>query len=391
MDFSPVKEFMDFMAAERTPGNAIEIYSDGKKVFEYASGYADLENEIRLTGKELYFIYSCSKVATATAGMQLIERGKILPTDPLYDYIPEFKNVRVKCGDGTVEESKSPITIGDLFSMTSGFSYDYAKAVSAARACNGGIADTKSVIRHMAEIPLEFEPGTHWMYGMSHDILAEVIAVVSGMRFSDYMCENIFEPLQMNDTGYSFDNAAAARMAEQYEFVPHDGKIEDIVKAQSNCRATEGSFSKVGKSNYLVFSSEYESGGAGIITTVSDYAKFAAALANNGLGINGERILLPRTVSLMKTNRLNDTQLKDFCWRQLKGYGYGFGVRTMIDRASAGSLSSIGEFGWGGAAGSTLWVDTDLNLGVFYAQHCLNPREEYYQPRLRNIIYSCIK
>ncbi len=391
MDFSPVKEFMNFMAAERTPGNAIEIYLDGKKVFEYASGYADLENEIKLTGKELYFIYSCSKVATVTAGMQLIERGKMLPTDLLYDYIPEFKNVRVKCGDGTVEEAKEPITIGDLFSMTSGFGYDYAKAVSAAKMCNGGIADTKSVIRHMAEVPLEFEPGTRWMYGMSHDILAEVIAVVSGMRFSDYMRENIFEPLQMTDTGYKFDDAVAAQMAEQYEFVPHDGKIEDIVEAQSNCRASEGSFSKVGKSNYLVFSSEYESGGAGIITTVSDYAKFAAALANNGLGINGERILLPRTVSLMKTNRLNETQLKEFCWRHLKGYGYGFGVRTMLDRALAGSLSSIGEFGWGGAAGSTLWADTDLNLGVFYAQHCLNPREEYYQPRLRNIIYSCIK
>lgn len=388
MDFSPVKRFMDFMASERTPGNAIEIYLGGKKVFEYKSGFSDLENRIKLTGNELYFIYSCSKVATAVAGMQLIERGEMLSTDPLCDYIPEFKSVKVKRSDGTVENAKELITIGDLFSMTSGFSYDYAKAVSAAKEC--GVADTRNVIRHMADIPLEFEPGTHWMYGMSHDILAEVISVVSGMKFSDYMHENIFKPLQMTDTGYCFNDAVSERMAEQYEFVPHDGKTEDIVEAQIKGCASAGSFVNVGKNNHLVFSPKYESGGAGIITSVSDYAKFAAALANNGLGINGERILSPQTLSLMKTNRLNDVQLKDFCWRQLKGCGYGFGVRTMIDRASAGSLSSVGEFGWGGAAGSSLWADTDLNLGVFYAQHCLNPREEYYQPRLRNIIYSCI-
>lgn len=92
----------------------------------------------------------------------------------------------------------------------------------------------------------------------------------------------------------------------------------------------------------------------------------------------------------MKTNRLTKNQAKDFNWASLSGYGYGFGVRTMMNPELAGSLSSIGEFGWGGAAGASLWVDTSLNLAVFYAQHCLNPREEFYQPRLRNIIYSCL-
>lgn len=378
------------MAKSRTPGNAIEIYKDGQKIFEYASGYSDLENNVHLNGDELYFIYSCSKIATAVAGMQLIENGKILVSDPLYDYIPEFRHMMVQCSDNTLKKAEKPITIGDLFSMTSGFSYDCKEAVDKAKKINNDIADTHNVIRCLAETPLNFEPGTRWMYGLSHDILAEVIAVVSGKKFSEYMQKNIFIPLEMKDTTYHCDKSVAERMAEQYVFETNSANTFDIVKAQQYGNSMVGKFIKKEKTNSLVYSEEYDSGGAGIITNVSDYAKLAAALANSGVGINGERILQEKTVDLMKTNRLNRKQMKDFNWKQLKGYGYGFGVRTMMDRAAGGSLSSIGEFGWGGAAGASVWVDTTLNLGIFYVQHCLNPREEYYQPRLRNIIYSCI-
>ena len=92
----------------------------------------------------------------------------------------------------------------------------------------------------------------------------------------------------------------------------------------------------------------------------------------------------------MKENQLNETQMKDFNWPQMTGYGYGLGVRTLVDKALAGSVGNPGEFGWGGAAGSTALIDTSIQLAVFYAQHTLNPREEYYQPRLRNVVYSCL-
>lgn len=388
MDFSALRAFMDFMAQERTPGNAIEVYLKGEKVFSYASGFADLENRVRLCGNEYYFIYSCSKVAAAAAGMQLLEQGKLLATDPLYAYFPEFREMQIRQG-GELRPAKNPITIGDLFSMTSGIDYGYEKTLEEIERVSGRV-ETLDYVRGLAKKPLNFEPGTEWEYGLSHDILAGVIEVVSGMKFSEYMRKNIFEPLEMQETTYRMTPEIADRMASLYTFEVADGASLDPVAAQRMGNAEKGNFRKIEKNNFLVFSDSYDSGGAGIITTVSDYAKFAAALANGGTGLNGERILSPRTVELMKRNRLNLSEMKGFNWKQLTGYGYGFGVRTMVDPAAAGSLSSVGEFGWGGAAGSSVWIDTELNLGVFYAQHCLNPREEYYQPRLRNILYSCL-
>ena len=124
MDFTNLKKFMDHMAAERTPGNAVEVYLGGKKVFQYVSGYADLENQVPLTGEEMYNIYSCSKITTVTAATQLLERGKLLLNDPLYEYFPEFRTMYVREADGSVHEAKNPITVDHLFTMTAGFTYD---------------------------------------------------------------------------------------------------------------------------------------------------------------------------------------------------------------------------------------------------------------------------
>ena len=124
MDFSAVKDFVDYMAANRSPGNAVKIYFKGEEVFSYAAGYADLESKKAFTGNEHVNIYSCSKVATVTAAAQLLEKGKYLINDPLYEYIPEYKHMSVREKDGTVREAKRPILIGDLFSMTAGFNYN---------------------------------------------------------------------------------------------------------------------------------------------------------------------------------------------------------------------------------------------------------------------------
>jgi len=153
---------------------------------------------------------------------------------------------------------------------------------------------------------------------------------------------------------------------------------------------TDGCVINVGKAVAHTFGDEYDSGGAGITTSVEDYSRFVSALANWGVGANGERILAKSTVELMRTNQLNAEQLKNFKWSQLKGYGYGLGVRTLIDKAASGSTGNLQEFGWGGAAGATVLVDPQIGLSVFYAHHMLNPQEEYYQPRLRNVVYTCI-
>ena len=392
MDFTNLKIFMDHMAAERTPGNAIEVYLGGKQVFRYACGYSDLENQTPLTGDEMFNIYSCSKVTTVTAGTQLLERGKIILTEPLYDYMPEFKDMYIKTEDGNLVKAKNPITVGDLFTMTAGFTYDLnSEGFKRARELTNGRMDTVETIKCVASDPLVYEPGTRWQYSIGHDVLAALVSVVSGQKFRDYVRENIFEPLDMHDTVYHHTEETLKRTAVQYSFVPAGNEDFDIVEAQKYGCCKEGSFKDVGKGISHVLGEEYDSGGAGIVTTVSDYVKLMAALAGYGLGLTGERILSPYSVDLMRTNRLEGQTLKDFNWRALAGCGYGLGVRTHIDPGKSGVISSLGEFGWGGAAGATVIIDPAINLGVFYAQHTLNPREEYYQPRLRNVVYSCLR
>lgn len=384
MNFEYMKNFMDSLTEWIIPGNSVVIYKDGKKVFEYSSGYSDLEKKIKKTGEEQLYIYSCSKVATVTAALQLYEQGKFLLSDPLYEYLPEFKKMYVKDGD-RIKAAENPITIRDLFTMTAGLSYaTNTPAFEKARKLTDGKMDTRTVIKCIAEEPLLFEPGARWNYSLCHDVLAVLVEVVSEMRFSEYMKKNIFEPLDMNNSYYHAPNDVI--ISPQYIYEIQDTK--NIVELQQK-EHTSGVVKRA-YGNELVFGENYDSGGAGIITTVDDYAKFAAALANSGTGLNNNRILSSATVKLMKTNQLNEAQRKTMNWRRLRGYGYGLGVRTLIDKAESGSNSSIGEIGWGGAAGATIIADTEEKVALFYAHHMLNPQEEYYQPRLRNVLYSCL-
>ena len=384
MNFEYMKNFMDSLTEWIIPGNSVVIYKDGKKVFEYSSGYSDLEKKIKKTGEEQLYIYSCSKVATVTAALQLYEQGKFLLSDPLYEYLPEFKKMYVKDGD-RIKAAENPIPIRDLFTMTAGLSYaTNTPAFEKARKLTDGKMDTRTVIKCLAEEPLLFEPGARWNYSLCHDVLAVLAEVVSGMRFSEYMKKNIFEPLDMNNSYYHAPNDVI--ISPQYIYEIQDTK--NIVELQQK-EHTSGVVKRA-YGNELVFGENYDSGGAGIITTVDDYAKFAAALANSGTGLNNNRILSSATVKLMKTNQLNEAQRKTMNWRRLRGYGYGLGVRTLIDKAESGSNSSIGEIGWGGAAGATIIADTEEKVALFYAHHMLNPQEEYYQPRLRNVLYSCL-
>lgn len=394
MDFTRLKAFMNHLTEWRIPGNDISVWLDNREVFRYQTGFLDVENKIPMTDNALLNIYSCSKVATVVAGMQLLERGEFLLDTPLYDFIPEFKYMYIKDKEGNIRKAEKHITIRHLFTMTSGMTYSMTDDVRAeAKEKTNGRFDTVETIKLMAKMPLTFEPGERWQYSFSHDVLAAVIEIVSGKRFRDYMKENIFAPLDMKESFYHKNEAIENRIAPQYLFVAEQNTFDDkpagftqsldLSKCGGHLERTDGT-------NSLVFGSEYDSGGAGIITSVSDYSKFVNALANNGIGATGERILSPYAIRLMKQNQLTEAQKKTYNWEQFAGYGYGLGVRTMIDPASGGSLSSVGEFGWGGAAGASVYVDTDLKLGVFYAHHMLNPQEAYYQPRLRNVIYSCL-
>jgi len=390
MNFTPLKEFMDRLTAWRIPGNSILVTLEGKEVFRYQSGYSDLDKQTPMQGNELFNIYSCSKVATVTAALQLYEKGFFLLDDPIYEFIPEYRELYVKNEKGENYKAKKPITMRQLFTMTSGLTYNRdTLGFKKAKELTNGAMDTLTVVKCIAEDPLAFEPGSSFLYSLSHDVLAGVVEVISGQKFRDYMKDHIFAPLEMNETVYH--NAAVLdRVAPQYFF--ETSSERDIVKLQSGVQSRMGGHViPWGKANSHEHGPEYDSGGAGITTSVSDYAKLVTALANWGKGANGEQILAKGTVELLRTNQLTPAQAKHFTWPQMVGYGYGLGVRTMIDKAVSGSTGNLGEFGWGGAAGATVLADPQIGLAVFYSHHMLNPQEEYYQPRLRNVVYTCLE
>ena len=390
MNFQYVKDFMNHLTDIGIPGNAISVYYNNEEVLNYSSGYSDLENKTVMNGKKMLNIYSCSKVVTVVAALQLFEKGKFLMDTPLYEFIPEFRNMSVRKEENEISKAKKNITIGNLFTMTAGLRYIMEQETKdRAMKITNGKMETQTVIKELAKEPLLFEPGEKWNYSFCHDVLAVVVEIISGQKFRHYVKENIFNPLGMNNSCYHRTEEIENNMASQYLLVSENQ--QDMVTEQKNgVIGNNLNIEKVSLDNSLVFGPEYDSGGAGIITSVDEYALFINALANFGKALNGERILNPSTVELMRKNHLNSDLMKYFGWSHLVGYGYGLGVRTMVNPVLAGSLSPVGEFGWGGAAGSTVLVDSDRKLGVFYAHHMLNPLESYYQPRLRNAIYESL-
>lgn len=389
MDFTYLKNFMDHLTAQHVPGNSIVVYHENKEVFRYSSGYNDVETKTPMTGEELLNIYSCTKPATVTAALQLYEKGHFLLDTPLYEFMPEFKEMYVKQEDGSIVKAQKPITMRHLFTMTSGFTYDkYSPSMQQAVIDTDGKMPTVQALRYLAKEPLAFEPGAHWKYSLSHDVLAAVVEIISGKRFETYVKEDVFAPIGVSDIHFHQTDETLKRTASQYMF--KTGEEIEISKGQISAAGKDGYWEKQSKDNELLYGPEYDSGGAGIVVSVPDYAKFSSCLANGGMAPNGERILSNGTVELLRTNQLNDVQRKDLNWAQLTGYGYGLGVRTMIDRAVAGFNGPVSEFGWGGAAGATLSCDPDGKFAYFYAHHMLIPKEEYYQPRLRNVAYSCL-
>jgi CubicO group peptidase (beta-lactamase class C family) len=385
MEFKRVSALMDQLVEAGTPGNDCAIFYKGEQVFRRTAGVADRETGAPMRPNQRYNIYSATKVLTVTCAMKLIEEGKMALNDPLYKYLPEYEHMTVKTENGIVP-ARNQITIRNLFCMTAGLSYDLASpSLKACREETGGVCSTRDVVRYLAREPLLYEPGTGWVYSLAHDVLGAVIEVVSGMRFGEYMKKTIFDVCGMKDTAFRYksDPLEDDRFCTQYVFTPENGFIPLVLQ--------DGPIDRYTLNVPYVLGSDYESGGAGLISTVNDYCKFAAAMCNYGTSYDGVKILSKNTLNLMRTNRLDETARKDFLeWTQNAGFGYGLGVRTAINRAEGGYNCADGTFGWAGAAGSYAHIDPESGIVIFYAQHMHNNKEPYVHPRLRNIVYSCL-
>ena len=342
--FEKLVKFLDELRENPVPGNDCIICRKGEVIFRHTAGFADKEKSQPLTGKERYQIFSCSKLVTCCAALQLWEQGKFQLDDELFCYLPEYENMKVKTPEGIVE-AKNKITLRHLFTMTAGFNYNLS-APSLRRAVDAtkGSCFTREVIRHLAEEPLGFEPGTRWEYSLAHDVLAAVVEELSGMEFNDYVTRNIFDVLGMGSCTFLLPVAEYDTLAPLYHEVPAGEKL---------C-ALNGIGYSVAQPFRL--GPCYASGGAGCVATVEDFNKLLQALCS------GEKILKRSTIDMMRTDELNDVQ-QSATWNG-PYYSYGLGVRCPRRGVNVRT-----DFGWGGAGGAYFCIDPERELTVLYMQH----------------------
>jgi CubicO group peptidase (beta-lactamase class C family) len=337
------------------PGFDLIVYKDGQCILRHMGGYADLENKIPMEGKEKFHIYSCSKLFTCVAAMQLWEKGMFSLADDLADYLPAFREMTVKTEAG-IEKAKNPIKIHHLFEMTAGLNYDLqTPALQAYYAACDRCCPTVELVNEIAKTPLDFEPGTGWQYSLCHDVLAALVEVLSGQKFEIYVKEHIFDPLGMENSDFLHPVEDWGGFARQYRYDAQTAKF--LPWWQNTYRPGR----------------EYASGGAGCVSTVEDYITFLEALRV------GDVILKKETIAMMATDRLTEQQRQMYTYDKIVN-GYGLGMRTpRLDPTWT-------EFGWGGAAGAYASVDPVNNVTFYYAQHALNSPVRLLRPWLYRTI-----
>lgn len=387
MGFSKLTSYLNTLEEQYgVHGLDMKVMQGHEVIYRHMAGHKDYEMKIPVSEHDLYDIYSCTKPVTMAGVMQLVEQGKINLYDPVEKYLPEFSNMYYatdfKMGQfpftwptaaSALVPAQNKILIHNLMSMTSGLSYDLeAEPIQKILEQTGGQATTRQVVGAMAQMPLLCEPGTRYFYSLGHDVMAAVVEVVSGVTFGEYMKKNIFEPLGVTDVYYQVPENQKHRLSAQYARDLHTGEI----RRESSMR-------------YRVTPS-YESGGAGIACTVDAYSKIIEALANGGTGGSGKQILKPETIRTMSKNWLDETQLADFSQTGKQGYGYGLGVRTLIDASKA--KSPLGEFGWDGAAGAFSLVDPKNKVSIFYVHEILGMFQAYSEihPAIRDLAYEAM-
>lgn len=383
-DFKELSRLLEEILEQGPAGCGYAVARNGEILFEEYHGVKDLESGEPITADSVYRQYSTTKVAVCTGAMMLLERGKFLLNDPIYEYFPEWKDTMVaqpeEDGSYRVRPAKRPILIRDCFSMAMGIGYggtDYthqaAEKVRAQLRANVGEYTLQQEIKAMAEVPVAFDPGTHWLYGFGHELVAGLIEVVSGKGVGQFLKEELFEPLDMKNTGYHYFGDIRERMVTTY-LLKADGSREASPYFQ--------------RDELFEPEAKYEGGGAGLFSTVRDYLALTQMLACGG-EYQGRKIMGRKTIDLMRCNQLNEQQLKEFRNPYLEGYGYGCGVRTLMD-PSAGVNSSVGEFGWTGMLGSYVSIDPAEKLSLVYMHNLFPNREAYIHPRIRNIVYGVL-
>ena len=351
--FPRLTAYIEKLHRERfSPSCGMIIYKNHEKIYEHFCGFRDAAKTEKTNGKTLYNMYSCTKPVTVAAGMMLCERGLLSLDAPVEKYLPEIRGAYV-LENGKKVYVGEKMLVRHLFTMSAGFDYGItSRPVKELVKQTEGRATTREMMSAFTALPLAFAPGERFCYSLCHDVLAAVIEAASGKRFADFMRENVFLPLGMENTYFHLPmEEKNARMAELWKW--DAGKM----------RLFE-------KNNAYELTENYDSGGAGLISCAEDYALFADAMASGGVAKNGVRLLSEETVRYMAGDRLTGFVKKPESFGSVagKGYGYGLGVRVLTDKAY-GAKAPLGEFGWDGAAGSCFSADLENGIGTIFTEH----------------------
>lgn len=351
------------MAQENMVGANVLVLHKGKEIFRESYGYADRENQVPMKDDTIFKLYSMSKPVTAVAAMIALEKGLIGLQDPVSKYLPEYADLKVYNEDGTIRPAKTEMTIWQQLTMTSALCYPNIDTPTGFDMCsvfdgakekllNGEPTSTREYCRQIAGVPLDFDPGERWQYGLSADVLGCIIEVASGQRLGEFMKKELFEPLEMKDTGFFVPKEKWHRLAQWYLKDEKTGRLNVFEDVHLG----------VGKYDEEPL---FESGGAGLVSTMEDYSHLAQMIISGGT-YNGVQILKPETIKMMSQDQLTQTQKVRFDWDSVKGHGYGFLMRVLLNPKEAGTRATAGEFGWDGWTGTYVMMNPEEELVLIY-------------------------
>lgn len=371
------------VSSGRLGGASLAVEHRGERVYTACFGVDKPDS--------IYKIYSMSKPVTAVAVMTLYERGLIDLWQPVSDFIPAFKDMRVATPEGVVR-AETPVTLNHLLNMTSGMVYpssdgnaseramaDVERSLKA-RSAAGERFTTAQVCSELASAPLMFEPGQGFKYGVSADILGGVIELVSGMSVGEYLKTQIFEPLNMQDTAFYVPSEKHSRLTRMYMRDPDGQRVLTAGKAELEWLGLTAPTQ----------TPPFLSCGGGLYSTLEDYARFARMLLNEGR-YDGLTLLSPATVRYMRSSHMTDIQRRCFTLTGMDGYDYGCLMRIMRDNGAAASNGSIGEFGWDGLPGCYFFVDPATDTTFIYMQQILEGPDWTLRRKLRQIVFSAMR
>ena len=397
-DFKHLDELFRKFTDDGLPSCSCIIAKKGEILYEGYFGMADLENKVPLTREHVFRQASLTKIAMYTTAMMLYEQGRFLMTDPISKFFPEWKESRkmVTNPDGSVEivPTDKPITVKNIMNMTCGLPYhmiiggqrvQHPTSEAMWHAMEPLMAKGYYTLREQLEavskVPLAFEPGSRRLYGFASELTAGLLEAVTGKPAEIVIKEMLFEPLGMDSSANFLFGDLEQRLVKDYYLYP-DKKLGDE-NALYIC-PPEREATMVGPLGTVP-------GFSRVITNCWDYTKLMQMLSNGGV-YDGRRIMGRKTIDLMRTNTLSDTLIReDFSNNYLAGYGYGYGVRTLMDRYVGHHNGSLGAFGWTGGSGT--WAEADPSEGVSIVyMHNIQPNlEEYHHLRMRATAYGCLE